>query len=336
MKRLSILFICCLCAFCGAQAQSLKGSWYNGWLCYDASVMDNVNRDILMSAMAEGEEHEFVLIPLADKPGNYLVSEGPNDYAMDQEGTWVKHVQQNGWDVLCFYDDDNNQVGVMEKTTQQDAERLNVAGFINQIMGDYTLEKSGTKVKIQWEQMDINGVTVPYKVVTFNGQITTCIELEKNNTRLAGGTYEVRPTLKGLNICPVAFPDGGGWFKRLGDEKGQNLTESNPGLGRFNFASTILLKKDALRNYDSKMLRYMRNEILARHGYRFQSKDLNDYFSNQPWYHSVEDNEEVHPTFIEELNIATIKYAELEANEAETVTREDREVMEAERKLRNQ
>ncbi|MBN1574430.1 MAG: YARHG domain-containing protein [Deltaproteobacteria bacterium] len=36
-------------------------------------------------------------------------------------------------------------------------------------------------------------------------------------------------------------------------------------------------------------LRILRNEIYARHGRKFKSKDLQDYFAGQPWY-SIDPN----------------------------------------------
>ncbi|MBR4437802.1 MAG: YARHG domain-containing protein, partial [Bacteroidales bacterium] len=90
------------------------------------------------------------------------------------------------------------------------------------------------------------------------------------------------------------------------------LIFSSSRIGRFNFASSILLDPYTLRQYNRQLLRYMRNEILARHGYRFQSKELNDYFTNQSWYKPAENNDDIQLTFLEELNVATIKFAESE------------------------
>lgn len=45
------------------------------------------------------------------------------------------------------------------------------------------------------------------------------------------------------------------------------------------------LSTEDLAGLDQAMLRLARNEIYARHGRKFQSEDLNVYFSQQPWYH---------------------------------------------------
>ncbi len=50
-------------------------------------------------------------------------------------------------------------------------------------------------------------------------------------------------------------------------------------------SSSKYLSKEDLKGLDKSMLRLARNEIFARHGRLFQSKDLSRYFSNQSWYH---------------------------------------------------
>jgi hypothetical protein len=48
---------------------------------------------------------------------------------------------------------------------------------------------------------------------------------------------------------------------------------------------TILgtINKNNLKDYSYNFCRYSRNEIFARMGYAFKSKDLDLYFSAQPW-----------------------------------------------------
>jgi hypothetical protein len=54
----------------------------------------------------------------------------------------------------------------------------------------------------------------------------------------------------------------------------------------------------------------MRNEILARHGWKFQSKDLQEYFGRQSWYKPGNDNNAIKLHVIEQLNIQLIKSEE--------------------------
>ena len=64
-KSVITTLLLCLCAVLGAQAQINGGNWYNGWLVYSAD--QQADGRVVMNAMAEGEEHEFVLVPVADK-----------------------------------------------------------------------------------------------------------------------------------------------------------------------------------------------------------------------------------------------------------------------------
>ena len=45
-----------------------------------------------------------------------------------------------------------------------------------------------------------------------------------------------------------------------------------------------IINKNNLKDYSYNFCRYSRNEIFARKGYAFKSKDLDLYFSAQPWY----------------------------------------------------
>lgn len=65
-----------------------------------------------------------------------------------------------------------------------------------------------------------------------------------------------------------------------------------------------------LGRFSKDELRIMRNEILARHGWRFQSHDLQEYFGSQSWYQPGNNNNDVRLSVIEQLNIQLIKSEE--------------------------
>ena len=74
--------------------------------------------------------------------------------------------------------------------------------------------------------------------------------------------------------------------------------------------SNCLLNTTYLGRFSKNELRLMRNEILARHGWNFQSKDLQDYFGRQSWYQPGTDNDAIKLSVIEQLNIQLIKSEE--------------------------
>ncbi|NMA65245.1 MAG: YARHG domain-containing protein [Clostridiaceae bacterium] len=74
-----------------------------------------------------------------------------------------------------------------------------------------------------------------------------------------------------------------------------------------NITSEPLCWGEALEALSEFQLRLLRNEIYARHGYVFQSKELNDYFSKKSWYKPDPSIREIKLSEIEQANIDLIK-----------------------------
>lgn len=74
--------------------------------------------------------------------------------------------------------------------------------------------------------------------------------------------------------------------------------------------TSMLLNTTYLARFSKSDLRLMRNEILARHGWKFQSKDLQNHFSKQKWYKPVADNNTIQLNIIEQTNVQLIKSEE--------------------------
>lgn len=73
------------------------------------------------------------------------------------------------------------------------------------------------------------------------------------------------------------------------------------------------LTQDDLAGLDKETLRLARNEIYARHGRKFQTENLNEYFSGQPWYQGYLSAEEFDDAILnkyEKANLDFIKEAE--------------------------
>lgn len=70
-----------------------------------------------------------------------------------------------------------------------------------------------------------------------------------------------------------------------------------------------------LQNYNKETLRIMRNWIFARHGYKFKSKDLQDYFGQFSWYEPKYSDVTKYLNSTEKENIETLKEAEKFAKE---------------------
>jgi hypothetical protein len=80
-------------------------------------------------------------------------------------------------------------------------------------------------------------------------------------------------------------------FDKAQGSRHYNLQRKNfkydTALGEYPEASTRLLTADDVNNLIKEDLRYMRNEIYARHGYSFKVKDVRQRFDAQDWYMPV-------------------------------------------------
>ncbi len=78
-------------------------------------------------------------------------------------------------------------------------------------------------------------------------------------------------------------------------------------VGQFPQASSRILKDNEVDNLLLEDLKYMRNEIFARHGYCFKKRDLRQQFETKEWYvpNTIDIKNDL--TDIEMRNIALIK-----------------------------
>ena len=305
MRKTAIILL--LLSTLAAVAQHIEqGSlWYNGALTYGATLLDGGK--VLLSATAEGEDIEFMLVPVKGKPDSYSIAPGPNDAMMvEEEEATVKHIQQDGLDILCFHYPDGSLYKLMTKTDVEDIQPLNVETWMRMVRGDYAMA-DGTRVTIDWDKALVGGTYVPIEAMTFNGHTTGILSIDGDGTPL-NGCMEVGFVTDGLVLYPVGFDEFDFPHRLLVDSIA--LTECNPNNGCYDYVGNTLLHGSELFNYDARTLRLMRNAILARHGYVFKSKDLKEYFGKEPWYKPADSNDNIKLSLLEELNIELIKSVE--------------------------
>ena len=118
----------------------------------------------------------------------------------------------------------------------------------------------------------------------------------------------------GMNFLAVRKPNGDAmWTMVLTPDDEANCSAQQATLVHAEWSDVIantLLNTPYLMNIPREQLRLMRNEILARHGYVFQSKDLRDYFSKKWWYKPVADNNSIKLNIVEQTNVQLIKSEE--------------------------
>ena len=297
-------------------------SWYDGSLVYSATTQEAGR--VLMNSSAEGEEWEFILVPVPGKYGTYNVTDGPNDAMNRFEGCTVRHEQDNMLDALCFYDEDGRFKAVMSnEAAESDAEVLNRKRWISQIAGDYFFNEVEGETRIGISElpgqdgrygMTVDGVITKLEVVTFNGIVTGFIRVSEMGGTPFMGTWEVVPTLDGLDLYYVEEAPDSYFFEWKRTGMAYYLTKSDNGSGqcRFDYALTTLLNDKLLSSMDKATLRVMRNYILARPGYKFSSPDLQQYFEREAWYSPRSSNDGISGelSLLERLNIELIKAEE--------------------------
>jgi hypothetical protein len=85
------------------------------------------------------------------------------------------------------------------------------------------------------------------------------------------------------------------------------------GKGWWHQTSNKVLCVAYLELFDAQQLRLMRNEIYARHGWKFSSDDLQKHFSQFSWYKPLGNNSAVKLSALEQFNVNLIKAMEAKA-----------------------
>lgn len=76
--------------------------------------------------------------------------------------------------------------------------------------------------------------------------------------------------------------------------------------GKYPQFSTRVVSDMEYQSASCDDLQIMKNEIYARHGYKFKTKKLADYFGKQPWYSATSDNVESKLTAVERQNVVVL------------------------------
>ena len=126
---------------------------------------------------------------------------------------------------------------------------------------------------------------------------------------------------EGENFLAIRKPNGDVvWTMKLTKLNEQECGEMQMMMEQeepWNAVNSILLNRAYLRDMVSSKqeLRLLRNKILAYHGYRFQSKDLQEYFGKIGWYKPGNDNNAIKLDIVEQTNIQLIKSEEADRTE---------------------
>ncbi len=292
--------------------------WNIANLDYTAKV--NADKTITFNAMAEGEELMFRLTPNYSKQDEYTLSDEPGADGFNpfSKSPRVKFIDKYDTKLLCLYDQKGQLQHVLDGKARLEGEKEALSKWDIQLYGYYT-DRYGDTLQISSGVIYKKGVAcATYEHIPFNGTVTGVMRIS-GATHL-DGIWEAVITLDGLTLYQVAEDEYGVYQRQEGKEV---LSWARDNFPRFNYTWTILLNDGQFRRLKKSTLRIMRNEILARHGYRFQSKDLQDYFSKRAWYKPAASNDEVEQPFeTEMLNLELIKAEEAKPDDERYVKEE--------------
>jgi len=134
--------------------------------------------------------------------------------------------------------------------------------------------------------------------------------------------YKANRILIGIELVPMCkYPEADEDWMLMVDESKPTITlvkiadpEQNFPQGRFPLVSKQVMTLTELEMYAGEPrlqnLKVMRNEIFARYGYKFKTRDMADFFGTQDWYYPQFDDVNSKITEIEQINIALIQVLE--------------------------
>ena len=316
MKRLSLLVFCL--AALTAQAQTIpNGSeWFDGFNTYEASRQDGGK--IQFYSMNEGEETIYMLTPVSGKSGQWTMEmlsdvPEPGDYL----DLVAKYVQQDGITALTVYQG-NRLVDLFEKKSGQSGRDMYYERWLPTLTGTYnSVDADGniSRIVIGEKTFTVDGTSARYEVPTLNDYPFDVLDVKGGPWQ---GCWHFVRTATGLNAYRSELNEYS-FFDEV-DDTPVVLTWADPDRGRWDFASKVFIRPGG---YTKATLRVMRNAILAKHGYVFQSEDLKRIFESQLWYEPVSDNSAIKLSFIEQMNIARIQTEEAKDDLARWISEEE-------------
>lgn len=217
------------------------------------------------------------------------------------DGQIWKRRDVGGHDILIRYGEDNS-ISTVYIPTGRDLREVANESLQEIIVGSYTSTK-GKKF-----QFNDDGTCI------FDGTPNTYYMAEEGeygapsfHITLNRQIWELEPTADGMKIYNTFFRNDVDGIQR---GRLYATLKSSKNTPRWAFSSDRPLIGSTLYEVDKDVLRLMRNEIYARHGYRFSDKKLQAYFESCKWYKAIDDNKYVNLTALETINVALIKAAE--------------------------
>jgi hypothetical protein len=313
MKLLKLIFLTIITQIVYGQDDSIINTWTNGYEFYTARKYNDS-----LIVCSGGNLHEggyrFTLKVMDDNKYIIIGNSPENMYepSVGEKGDIVKVQTFDKHKVLVVYDSKENiQEALIELNSSLG--KLVIKNRINYELAGKYIDKKGKKYIFYPNNLKASGLSnqtnysfeyeyeFPIKVITFNENQSFFYEQIED----------------GLIFYKAQKDEYGDWEKsdrlmKLTKIEWINHTDKQDLKGKYPFASTEILIKGILFYFDNNELRIIRNEIFARHGYKFKTAEMRTYFESQDWYLGIYDNVNDKLTELEKLNIQLINKAENE------------------------
>lgn len=319
MKSISCIILLLLSTVtAGAQTIKDGSSWTDGTVLYQAitpfTSSDGYHENaIKFDGWSPNEGgFEFVLQPQA-KAGEYRLSAVESDYVplCGEVGNRVQQVRLNGQDVLIVRDDQGRATDFLIRV-HPDVSIINIyeRDLITLLSGTYKPSQrtqGNGSPDTRWVITDTS-VTSGFDGKTYPLRLEQVWDQPQPIARLGEQLYQFVPTVRGLNVYPCRWDEGSEEYTATGEPT--CLEWADPSRSRFHFLSEQVCSIILLGKFNKQELRLLRNDIMARHGYTFQSADLREHFTQQPWYKPAANNAGIRLSPIEQLNVELIQSLE--------------------------
>ena len=308
MKRLSLLVLSLL-IFSSAFAQVKwdKYQWMNGSLVFSAK--DKGDHILFDGGSCHEGGYRFSL-KKTDVATDFIVAKGYED---DDEFSYVpigkigdKAVfvtdSKNSRRFLVFYHD-GIALDILFPFVDENLYDNICLDMNSQLNGEY-VDDEGESYVFDYSRCKLGKIVPKETDYTFGEEYDTPI----NVIKVAGKNFYFELTTDGVNLYNAKYDEESDYYEKAGLFK--KLKFIDKGDGRWPFTKDRIINSDILNDYSKKDLRLMRNEILARKGYAFTSKDLKEYFGSKSWYKPVEDNSKIVLTIDEQISVDIIRSEE--------------------------
>ena len=267
-----------LTAFSNARAQKIDGAtWTDGFTEY--TVTKN-NADLRFESQKKDFSFEI------SQSGKYMftITDSGEKEAFGQKDFMVQYKAitidaDKNFEVLMSYDEKKQIYWFVQKDISQD-KKLYETSMHNMLQ---------------------NALKQDFEILTE-------VRGEENEVliRISGKNYAVQFHAGRCNLYNTTREENDSTPRATSLYKSLKLTDS--GKGWWPATSDMVLNMAVLKLFDKWQLRIMRNEIYARHGYKFPSKEMEQHFLNFPWYKPSASK--VTLSELEELNVELIDAAE--------------------------